>query len=430
MVVLDLCQRSHRIRCLNIGLPMNRNAPLGTLALAATLALAGCGGGSGTAPAFDTKEALGEGLFFDENLSRDRTQSCATCHNPEHAFIDDRVGDDGKIPAVSLGDDGTSLGDRNAPTAAYAKFSPDFHIGTSVRINSQQPDYVGFLGGQFLDGRELDLKGQAGGPPLNPVEMNMPDKASVVERIKENPDYIRAFESLYDEGIFDDVEAAYAAMAESIAIFEKTDLFSPFDSKYDRSLLDSSDPEFYELSFKELTGKALFFSQQFTNCATCHQLHASKHKRETFSSYEYHNIGVPPNDRVRLINGKGLDFIDNGLFDNPAVTDEAEKGKYKVPTLRNVAVTEPYMHNGVFRDLETVVKFYDHFLVGSLFTDNPETGAPWRDGEVTSTINFVELQDGRKMSQQNIGDMVCFLRTLTDARYEDLIESKGIECSD
>lgn len=397
-----------------------------SIALAlATLTLVACGSGSPTPPAFETKVALGESLFSDKNLSENRTQSCATCHSPEHAFIDQRVGGDGKIRAVSLGDDGTSLGDRNTPTAAYAKFSPNFHSGTSTRINSSQPDYEGFIGGQFLDGREADLKGQAGGPPTNPIEMGMADKASVVERIKENPDYVKAFKTLYSDTLFDDVEATYAAMAESIGQFEKTDLFSPFDSKYDRSLKGE-----YDLTLKEGLGKAKFFSQRFTNCATCHQLQTNGHRKETFSSYEYHNIGVPVNTSVRLLNGKDNDFIDNGLWDNPAVTDDAEKGKFKVPTLRNVAVTEPYMHNGVFRDLKTVIEFYDHFLTASTHINNPETGAPWRDAEVPETINLTELKDGRLMNNKDVEAMVCFLRTLTDARYEHLIEEKGINCKD
>ena len=72
-----------------------------------------------------SKEDLGKALFFDVNLSKNRTQSCATCHNPEAAFIDDR--DNGVSKMASLGDDLKSLGDRQAPTASYAKFSPDFH---------------------------------------------------------------------------------------------------------------------------------------------------------------------------------------------------------------------------------------------------------------------------------------------------------------
>ncbi|PIE41675.1 MAG: methylamine utilization protein MauG [Gammaproteobacteria bacterium] len=391
------------------------------------LVLSGCGGGGGggePGPAFTTKAALGEALFFDKNLSFERTQSCSTCHDPDHGFIDSRTDENGFITAVSLGDGSnpTKIGDRNAPTAAYAMFSPLFHSGTRDRLNSQQPDYAGFMGGQFLDGREKNLMGQAGGPPLNPVEMSMPNKESVVERILENPDYEASFKGIYGDDIFENIELAYAAMTESIAKFEKTELFAPFDSKYDKFLRGEA-----TLSLKELGGKALFFTQQFTNCATCHQLEPNSSKTETFSSYEFHNIGVPVNEEVRALNGAPLD---QGLLLNPAVNDESEVGKFRVPTLRNVAVTEPYMHNGVFRDLETVIKFYDHFLTNSEFMTNPETGNAWREPEFAATVALEELKDGRKMTQENIEEMVCFLRTLTDARYEHLIQDKGIDCSD
>ena len=219
------------------------------------------------------------------------------------------------------------------PLPVMLNFRP--HFTTRQRFNSRQASYQGFVGGQFLDGRELDLKGQAGGPPLNPLEMGMPDKASVVVRIKENSDYIDAFQRFYGINIFANNEEAYAKMSISIAKFEKTEQFSPFDSKYDRSLTDPR-----VLNQKETLGKALFFS--LTSCSTCHQLQGENHAKETFSSYEYHNIGVP-------INGSA----DNGLFDN--TLQEADKGKFKVPTLRNIAVTEPYMHNGIFQDLRTVI---------------------------------------------------------------------------
>ena len=158
-----------------------------------SILLVGCGGSSSSKdiPKLMTKAQLGEPLFFDKNLSFDRTQSCATCHNPEQGFVDDRINDASReeiASAGSLGDNQTSIGDRNAPTAAYAAFSPVFHQGIRSRSNKLMTDldipaYEGFIGGQFWDGREADLKGQAGGPPLNPDEMNMPDKASVVERI-------------------------------------------------------------------------------------------------------------------------------------------------------------------------------------------------------------------------------------------------------
>ncbi|HWK54079.1 MAG TPA: cytochrome-c peroxidase, partial [Hyphomicrobiales bacterium] len=97
-------------------------------------------------------EDLGRALFFDVNLSRDRTQSCATCHDPARAFTDWR--DSGVNAAASLGDDQLSLGDRNAPTASYASLTPDFH-------RDAQGEYVG---GQFWDGRAATLDAQAGGP--------------------------------------------------------------------------------------------------------------------------------------------------------------------------------------------------------------------------------------------------------------------------
>ncbi len=197
------------------------------------------------------KARLGERLFFDVNLSKNRTQSCATCHNPAAGFVDDRSHDKvGK--AVSVGDDGKSLGDRNAPTAAYAQFSPLF---------AQKSKNQRYAGGQFHDGREKDLAGQAGGPPLNPVEMGMPDKAAVVARLQENADYVQLFKQLFGDTVFVQADKAYAAMAESLGEFEKTAVFAPFDSKYDRYLKGE-----VELTEQESLGESLFFSKQFTNC--------------------------------------------------------------------------------------------------------------------------------------------------------------------
>ena len=389
--------------------------------------LCGCGNESSTvqtSPSL-TQLALGEALYFDKNLSANRSQSCATCHSPEHAFIDPRLDANGKVAAVSRGDDGFSFGDRNSPTAAYARFNPDFSFSEHARINSQQANHKGFVGGQFFDGRATDLKTQAAGPPLNPLEMGMPDKFSVVQRIMENENYLRSFKSLFGDNIFDNTQAAYEAMASSIGLFEETDLFAPFDSKYDRSLRGEY---LYDPLSKAGRGKALFFSQQFTNCATCHQLHNQGHKQETFTRYEYHNIGIPKNLTARAINGKGENFVDEGLLDNEAVNEADQKGKFKVPTLRNIAVTGPYMHNGVFRELKTVIQFYDHFLTDSIHTFNPETGKTWRAAEINDTINLTELKHGRHLDEQEVNALVCFLRTLTDARYEHLIVENGINC--
>ncbi|MEQ9693454.1 cytochrome c peroxidase [Shimia sp. SDUM112013] len=358
-------------------------------------------------PAYPSIEALGEALFFDVNLSRNRTQSCATCHDPEYGFADPRETEAGR--AVSLGDDGESLGDRSAPTASYAAFSPRFHVDKDGR----------YVGGMFWDGREADLEGQAGGPPLNPIEMGMPDKASVVARLQENPDYIQSMQALFGADLFADVEASYGAMTRAIAAFERTDLFAPFDSKYDRFLRGE-----VELTREEELGRLLFFSQQFTNCNLCHQLKRSAiDPEETFTNYEYHNIGTPVNARVRGLNGIGADFVDAGLLANRVVTDKAHEGKFKVPTLRNVAVTGPYMHNGVFEDLRTVVLFYNRYNTRAAARQiNPETGQPWAPPEVAHSLSFAELTEGPALDDARINALVAFMKTLTDARYEHLLE--------
>lgn len=390
---------------------MNKTlASLMTSMIVAGLASCGGGGSSSQPTSVDiTKEQLGEKLFADKDLSLDRTQSCATCHDPEHAFIDFR--DNLVAKAVSVGDNGTSLGDRNTPTAMYGKFTPNF------QLNSKNV----FIGGQFLDGRERDLKGQAGQPPLNPVEMNMPDKASVVARLQENAEYVDAFKVLFGTTIFDDIDSAYAAMTESIGNFEKTDTFSPFNSKYDRWLIND-----YDMTPEEDLGRAIFFSQQFTNCNGCHQLRSfGGQQEETFTNYEYHNLGIPVNQAVRTANnnnGKGaVGFIDHGLLDNPDVNDASEDGKFKVPTLRNVAVTGPYMHNGVFQDLRTVVLFYDKFNNTSR-VNNPETGLPWRAPEVNSNLALETSEfNARSLTDERVGALVAFMKLLTDQKYEHLI---------
>jgi len=348
------------------------------------------------------KAQLGKTLFFDKNLSKNRTQSCATCHNPESGFVDDR--DNGIGMQASLGDDGHSIGDRQAPSAAYAMFSPKFHY------DAKKKEYVG---GQFWDGRESTLAGQAGGPPTNPAEMGMSSKSETVERIQENKYYVELFTQIYGQDIFSNASKAYLAMAQSIEAFEQTKEFAPFDSKYDR-YLDGK----YDLSPLEDLGRSLFFSNANNSCASCHTLKGEDKKGETFTNYEFHNIGTPINSALRAING--VKDIDVGLLNNPAVNDEIHKGKYKVPTLRNVAVTAPYMHNGVFKELKTVVEFYNKYN-DKTKTINPETSIAWAQPEVKENINLDDLK-AKKQNDRKMEALVAFMKLLTDKRYEHLVK--------
>lgn len=353
------------------------------------------------------KASLGQALFFDTILSNNKTQSCAQCHNPAYGFIDDR--DNGVSGMASLGDDGQSLGDRNAPTATYAAFSPEFHFDKKANA---------WKGGQFHDGREPNLAAQAGGPPLNPMEMGMKNTTTLMARFENHPLYSTQFKRIYGDSIFDDATKAYDAMTQSIAEFEKTQTFAPFDSKYDAYLKGE-----YVLTDLEDLGRSLFFSNNNTNCATCHQLKKREDMQgETFSNYEYHNIGTPANRVLRAKNGVAANAIDHGLLSNPQVTDANHDGKFKVPTLRNIAVTGPYMHNGVFAKLSTVMAFYDKYINQNR-VNNPETHQPWAAPEVPRTVNNDRLTKGKKLTDRKIKALVAFLNTLTDKRYQSLIKS-------
>lgn len=347
-------------------------------------------------------KALGEVLFFDKSISFNKTQSCSTCHSPDTAFVDQRKNSANQM--VSEGDNPHLHGNRNANTALYAMFSPNFHFDKKIQ------DYVG---GQFWDGRAKDLAEQAGGPPVNPVEMGMPDKKAIVERLKADPTYYKPITDLYGESIWADADKIYAIMEKAIGEFEKQELFAQFSSKYDRALKGEA-----ELTALESKGKALFFDKTRTNCSNCHQSSEANSATETFTNYRYFNIGVPSNQELIKHNKLAADFVDNGLLDNPMVKgDKKQKGKFKVPTLRNISVTAPYMHNGVFRDLKTVLLFKDSFNNPNRKI-NPETGKAWEKAEYAQTIN-PDVLKAKPFTDEEINALEAFLKTLTDEAYEE-----------
>ena len=362
-----------------------------------------------SAPESAELASLGQALFFDLNLSANRNQSCASCHDPERAFSDSR--DNGVSGAASLGDDGTSLGDRNTPGTTYASLIPDFH-------KNEKGEYIG---GYFLDGRAVTMADQAAGPFVNPIEMALPDNAAVLDRVRENSYYVEAMREHFGESIFSDSDKAFRAITESIVAFERSALFAPFDSKYDRYLRGE-----YELTVAEELGRVLIFSQ-LINCSSCHLLDTREYSPgEVFSNHRYHNIGVPANKQVREKNGINVSHRDLGLLENPAVDDPAMAGKFRVPSLRNVAVTGPYMHNGVFKDLRTTILFYNRFTLSNPKSQtNPETGEFWEEPEVAETVDLELLRDGQPMAENYVVAIVAFLRALTDQRYESLLDQSA-----
>lgn len=379
-------------------------------ALAALALFAGLGN---HAPARESDASdlagLGKQLFFDTELSFNRTQSCATCHDPDHAFADPREGAAGR--AVSQGDDGKSYTDRNAPTLTYAALTPAFHVDSKGR----------YKGGLFWDGRANDLVDLMAQPILNPAEMAMPDRETVIERLRSNPGYVRQFTELFGEGALDDVDRGFHNMSRALAAYLETPEFMPFDSKYDRWKRGEE-----KLTPQEEFGYVVFITW---NCHLCHMVRKQGvTERETFTSYEYHNIGIPLNPAARAASGKGEGYVDVGLAARPGVNDPKQAGKFRVPTLRNVAVTGPYMHNGIFEDLRTAVLFYNVYtsrLPQSRI--NPETGEEWGNPEVPVNLSLAELRQGLMLNDERVDALVAFMETLTDRRYEPLLERQKRE---
>ena len=346
---------------------------------------------------FTNSVILGKALFQDKDLSFARSMSCASCHSLDRAMTDDR--EEATIGA-SLGDDENSLGDRNAPMVTYASFSPKF---TSIKN-------IAFRGGQFWDGRAMDLVEQAKGPFLNEIEMQMPDVSSVVARVMEKESYITALEKFYGEDVFDTDEQAFEAVAQAIADYESSPEVSTFDSKFDKS-------EKGEILSTDLErrGESLFVS---SGCSACHTFRSVDKTPPLFTSYAYQNIGVPKNSALRLINGVSSTYIDKGLANREEYNETYQEGLFKIPSLRNVAVTAPYTHNGVFKTLKTMVHFYNtRDVVGAI---NPDTDMPWEPSEVMQN-RFNGIGD-LKLSSQDEDAIIAFLKTLTDARYEALLK--------
>lgn len=386
------------------------------------LLLSGCGEESLNSTDTLSELSLGEALFHDKTLSKNQNMSCATCHSSQSAFMDARHLQDGDTNpvdgALSVGSDNLALGGRNAPTAAYAHFSPQFHYDATKSE---------FVGGQFWDGRAKDLQEQAKGPFLDSAEMMMPSAEAVVEKVLENSLYEKSMKSLYGADIFNDKKEAYEKVAEAIATFESSESFAPFTSRYDKY----KDGNSSALSDDEKEGMLLFFSNNNLSCVNCHQSESSAQARhELFTNFSYRNVGTPQNiEALKVKFGEDVnssEHIDHGLYgrsdrDEFNIT-EAQDGFMKVPTLRNVAVTAPYMSNGVFKNLQTVLEFYDHMSGNNAKHPlNPETKTSWKSAEINSTISHKDLEIPDGMNDAKIWKLEAFLRALTDEQYEKLL---------
>ncbi len=338
-------------------------------------------------------QRLGKIMYQDLDFSFNSTQSCLSCHHHMAGFADPDNARDPYVSVVSIGADGVSKGGRNAPTAAYAGYSP---------VLSWDESRNGYVGGMFWDGRATGmilgdpLAEQAQGPPLNPVEMNMPSKEAVVQVVRDSS-YAALFRQVFGTDSLDDTDAAYDNIGRAIAAYERSVEVQKFSSPFDQG----------NLTAKQQSGLALFEQ----NCAKCHTAEpASPATPALFTAYTYENLGLPANP---LLEGNPVDLGLGGFLESdfnlpaPLIGDAqyaAQYGKFKVPTLRNVAVTPPYGHNGVFPTLRDAVDFH-----------NTRDNGLWPAPEVSQNMNTTDVGN-MGLTEAQVDDILAFLATLTDAR--------------
>ena len=306
------------------------------------------------------KVDLGRLLYFDPVLSGDNEQSCATCHHPDLGFSDGRH--------TSMGFGGKGVG-------------PDRQGGKQVRRSAPTIWNAAFNQKQFWDGRANDLEEQAQFPITSPDEMNQ-GKDELVKELKAIPEYVRLFDNAFggDGGS----AVTFNNVMSAIAAFERTIISD--NSPFDRYAAGDQTA----LTAEQRRGLTLFRSLK-TRCFECHGF-------PTFANPDFKVIGVPkmPGQPDDL----GRSEIEGG---------EPYKNAFKVPTLRNVALTAPYMHNGRFQTLEEVIDFYSN---------------GGGKGEGMQLSNLDDKIRRFKISDQEKRDLIAFLYALTDESKKPEIPEK------
>ena len=370
----------------------------------AMLAILRGGDAAANDPAKKQLEQLGELIFRDRSLSEPAGQSCASCHHPDREFSASGATSEGAVAGL--------FGFRNGPTLTYTMFTPPLQSGGDDGLG-------GYFGGQFRDGRTDFLSTQVQFPMLNPIEMNNPDIATIVSKIAAAP-YAPLFQQIFGANVFSKPATAFSDMASAIVAFEQSPPFRRFDSKFDAYRRGET-----TLTDSEARGLAIFNDSTLSNCASCHLTDKDPviGPRPLLTDFGYDNIGVPRNPDNKYykmssdINPEGKKFRDIGL--NNVVPMTFTEGQFKSPSLRNVAVSGPYMHNGYFKTLRGVLDFYNTRDVrprcASRFVSEAEAQAQgcWPAPETTKNENMKDLGN-LLLTDDNITDIIAFLGTLTD----------------
>lgn len=376
------------------------------------------------AAALSPQAELGRALFNDPLLSASGQQSCATCHAPQNAMMAPNT-----LP-VQLGGAAMNLpGFRNAPTVTYALFTPR-------RNPPGAPTRAGFQ----LDGRAVDLAAQAMMPFTAVNEMANVTTTEVRQRLVIRP-YAGTFQAVFGAAVLRDGDATVRAMGQAIAAYEQEGLeFQRFNSKFDAATVGRA-----TLTAQEQNGQRLFNDPQKGSCAVCHSGNGSTANAQVFTNYSFQALGVPRNWKIAYnqdggtlpgfvpVNGSNLGAPNHRYYDlgacGPFRTDLAaqtrECGKFKVPTLRNVALKGAYYHNGVFSSLAQVVDFYNTRDVQPARwyrkADGVTPDVAYNDLPLIYQANVVRhppfqplVGNQPRLQPGEVRDIVAFLCTLTD----------------
>ena len=384
----------------------------------------------GARPSVAQLELLGRTMFMDRGLSAGGTLACASCHDPAAAF-----GPNARTPSPFADADPAHAGTRAIPALRYAQFAGRF---TEHTVDDEETHGVdgGPTGGFTWDGRADTAREQARIPLFDAREMGNADDAALARRIAAAPYaglFRRAF-SAPGRDVFADPKQVVAWATLAFEVFEQAPEFAPFDSRYDRFLAGRA-----ALSPAELRGLALYRDASKGNCDTCHPSRpAGSGRAPLFTDAGFiavaapRRAGLPPlapsaPAAALASQARGAE-ADLGLCraGRPGLADDPSFcGRFRTPTLRNVALRTSFFHNGSVLSLRDAVAFY-----ATRDTDPARWYSKSADGgvrlyddlpanmaaAVNREVPFEPLPGGKpRLDDREIDDIVDFLRTLTDA---------------
>jgi cytochrome c peroxidase len=393
------------------------------------------------APGLSAMAAVGKRIFFDTSLSASGQMSCATCHDPDHAY-----GPPNGLAVQMGGPRREDAGARAVPSLEYKEATPAY---ADLLDNPDGISAPGPGGGYAWDGRADTLAEQAKLPLLSPIEMANASPTDVARKLAAAP-YAAEFVAAFG-GTRGDDAAMFKNALRALEAFQKEDSsFHPYTSKFD---LHAGNKIGGAWTPAEARGVRVFVMPKLGNCASCHYPGAGLNGSSgMFSDYSYEAIGVPRN--AALPANRDPKYDDLGLC-GPMRTDHVPAagqpnrfcGMFKTPTLRNIAKRPVFFHNGAMHSLEQAIRFYN------TRDTNPEIWYPTAGGRAKSkpdrrfpTYGLITTQyaggtiqkyddlpaayranidpqmplDGRAagskppLSEQDISDLICFLETLTD----------------